>query len=147
MKSLALTPLALLVALECASLVSAVSGRHLLWPFSATENLSEAIALRDASDALRHLAAGADPNARGVVRAGWLDSEARSATPLEAAVYNERPELVELLLTHGATLDAASWRHLRCAAAHAGRDGVLGVLDRAKPTAAAATCTEGEAFW
>jgi hypothetical protein len=139
--------MAALVVFELAMLTSAVRGRHFLWPLEEPRNLSEAIALRDGLGAIRRLEAGSDPNERGLVRAGWLDSAARWVSPLEAAAFNRRPELIGLLLAHGATLDPASWLHLRCAAANKGFGDVVETLDRAKPANAPTGCKASVTFW
>ena len=104
------------VALAVASLgwaIGDVRGAGLWPPDDVT--LSEAIATRNSAEALRLVALGANPNEPSRVRDGMLtygyDATMR---PIEAAVGSQREDLVRLLLDHGAIVDAALARTLRC---------------------------------
>jgi len=147
MKALVAGPAALLAIFEAFLVVSASMGAHPFWRVTEVMSLSEAVTIRDGPDIMRRLEAGADPNVRGPVRAGWLDSQFREVTPLEVAAFNRRPELVQLLLANSATLDAQSWAHLRCSAASQGYGDVVAVLDAVRPAGVVSLCRGGERFW
>lgn len=100
--------------------------------------LSEAAALRDAGEVVRQIASGADPNAAYPLRPGVL--AASTLTPLEAAVGARRPEIVQLLVLHGAKVDAAEWRRLNCFAIGLGATDVVKALDGLAPQAADRSC-------
>jgi len=147
MKALVAGPAALLAIFEAFLIVSASMGAHPFWRVTEVMSLSEAVALRDGPGIMRRLEAGANPSVRGPVRAGWLDSQFREVTPLEAAAFKRRPELVQLLLTNGAALDAQSWAHLRCSAANHGYGDVVAALEAARPDGVVIVCTGEERFW
>lgn len=84
-----------------------------LWP-ARDETLSEAAATRNKAEAARLIAMGDDPNRPARVRPGLLGGESRVITPIEAAVAVRRPDMVQMLLDYGASLDAAQLRDLRC---------------------------------
>ena len=106
-----------------------VVGVHPFWP-TPEVTLSEAAATRDAGELYRLLVyEGHDPNRPWRVRAGMLSSVEAQVTPLEAAVATGRPEIVGLLLEHGASVgDAAVRTALICRAATVGDTSVLEVL-------------------
>jgi hypothetical protein len=142
----AAAPAALVAALELGVLVATAVGDHPLWRSEAL-NLSEAAALRDAAEMVRLIVRGDDPNLARPVRAGFLDSMSREVTPLSAVTYSNRPELVELLMTHGATLDAPTWTRLHCYARQNGRADVAGALEAWRPAEAGRECSGGERPW
>jgi hypothetical protein len=64
----------------------------------------------------------------------------RALTPLEAAVGARRPEMIDLLLRHGAEVDSASWRRLHCFAVATGDADVVQMLDRVRPAQSDTSC-------
>jgi len=100
--------------------------------------LSEAAALHDQGELVRLIAAGSDPNAVYPLRADVL--AVRALTPLEAAVGARRPEMVELLMHHGATVDPNAWRRLHCFAIATGAADVVQTVDRFRPADSDASC-------
>jgi len=101
-------------------------------------NLAEAAALRDAGEVVRQIAAGADPNATYPLRPGVI--AALSVTPLEAAVGSRRAEMVDLLMLHGAKVDADQWQRLHCFALRTGASDVIGMLDRYRTGDSPSSC-------
>ena len=102
--------------------------------------LAEAAALRDQGEVARLIEAGADPNAEYALRPDVL--AVSRATPLEAAVLARRPEIVQLLMHRGASMDERSWHHLHCVAAEIGQGDVIDAIDAYRPpTAATVSCT------
>lgn len=101
----ALPPIALgLVALVLVA--AGAMGKNPFW--SGNEiTLSEAAALRDQGAVLMRLTAGDDVDVRYSVRAGLIDSRTMTITPMEAAVHEDRPEMIALLLSRGARATAA----------------------------------------
>jgi hypothetical protein len=126
------------VAVSAVIVAAAIAGTAVPFWQGGSLTLSEAAALRDRGEAVRLIASGSDPNAVYALRRGVLASD--SMTPLEAAVGARRAEMVDLLMLHGASVDAAGWRRLRCEAASSGADDVVGMLDRYKPAGADASC-------
>jgi Ankyrin repeat len=103
--------------------------------------LAEAAALRDRGEVARLIEAGADPNGEYALRPNVL--AVSRATPLEAAVAARRPEIVQLLMHEGATMDERGWRHLHCLAVDTGAADVVEAVDAYRPAAAAvALCTQ-----
>jgi hypothetical protein len=104
------------IALAVASLwwsAGAIRGNGLWPPDDVT--LSEAIATRNNAEALRLIALGANPNVPSRVRDGMLTyGYDVTMRPLEAAVGAQREDSLRLLLEHGAIVDAALARTLRC---------------------------------
>ena len=86
-----------------------------LWP-SPNVNLAEAATLGDVGEVLRHLSAGADPNARMLVSRGFANRDPVFLTPLEAAVERQRPDMVRVLILNGARADHDTIAPLRCVA-------------------------------
>jgi len=139
-------PAVVLAVVEASMLVAAIFTDHPLWRSEAL-NLAEAAALRDAAEIVRLIDLGHDPNARRTVRAGFLDGDAHEVTPLAAATYSDRPELVDLLMSKGTKLDAASWARLRCFAQEQGRDDAASALDAWRPASATLNCSGSETVW
>jgi len=105
------------------------AGLHPFWPTPAI-TLSEAAAIRDAGELYRLLVfEHADPNRPWPVRAGMDGAESHNVLPLEMAVRVRRPEIVRILLDHGATVgDPASRTRLICIAVAAKDPDVLSAL-------------------
>ena len=93
--------------------VSAATGRHPIWPLES-RNMSEAMALRDAGDAVRRARDGEDVNTPGEVRARLVIDDAAIMTPLEAAAGSRDEVMVQLLFDLGAAPDAATWQRAFC---------------------------------
>jgi len=103
--------------------------------------LAEAAALRDQGEVARLIEAGTDPNGEYALRPDIL--AVNRATPLEAAVAARRPEIVNLLMREGATVDGPAWRHLHCVAIDIGAADVIQAVDAYRPeTASAGSCTQ-----
>jgi len=100
--------------------------------------LSEAAALHDQGELVRLIASGSDPNQVYALRPDVL--AVRALTPLEAAVGARRPEMVDLLVRHGATVEPTAWRRLRCFATQTGDADVVQALDRVRPAGSEASC-------
>ena len=126
------------LAINVAILIpGAAGGTPPFWRGGAL-TLSEAAALHDQGELVRLIAAGSDPNARYALRPGVL--AARSLTPLEAAVGARRAEVVDLLMLHGATMDANNWTRLHCLAIQTGASDMVETVDRYRPNVAGASC-------
>ena len=87
-------------------------------PFSPgpVRNIAEAAAMGHASEVLRFLAAGEDPNQVWPVRRDIISSTITMVTALEAAIWSRRVQLIELLDRQGAIVGDDSRRHLACLA-------------------------------
>ena len=114
----ALAPVALAV-FTAASLVLALVDRHPLWQVSEV-NIAEAAATRDAASVVLLIQQGHDPDLPRFVRPGLLARGAVRATPLEAAIAEDRLEIVDVLLRHGASLSEAQRVEFTCAARRRG---------------------------
>jgi hypothetical protein len=108
-------PPVVLALFTLASLVLALGGRHPLWRISDM-NLAEAAATRDAASVVFLIRQGENPDIARFVRPGVLARGAVRITPLEAALAEERMEIVEVLLRHGAMLTEAQRIAFTCAA-------------------------------
>ena len=128
-------PVLLLASVFAVMLTLAARGQHPLWRAEAL-NLSEAAALRDRGEVARLLAAGDDPRAARPVRAGFLYQEPVTLTPTEAAVLADRPEILQLLLDYGLSLDVVQWQHAWCTASDLTRT----VLEQVRPSEAVPAC-------
>lgn len=84
-------------------LVGWTVGYHPFWPIPEV-TVSEAAATADHAEVVRLITNGADPNGPSPVRIGIINDTAHVMTPLEAAVFVRRLELVKLLVEHGAVL-------------------------------------------
>jgi hypothetical protein len=114
----ALPPAALAVFIAV-SLVLALVGRHPLWQVSEV-NVAEAAATRDAATVVLLIEEGHDPDVPRFVRPGLLARGAVRATPLEAALAEDRLEIVDVLLRHGAALSEGQRVDFTCAARRRG---------------------------
>lgn len=132
-------PAAVVALLHALMLTAAVAGRHPFWQAHPI-NLSEAAALHDAGEVARLIGQGEDPNRRRDVRAGLIRDDASRLTPLEAAVAEDRPEIVALLLHHGALLEPDTWTGLHCLAGRSSAAGARSYLETVRPPAASASC-------
>jgi hypothetical protein len=101
----ALVPVALGL-LSLALVLAGAFGKNPLWT-EAELNLSEAAALRDQAAVLRRLAANDDIAARYLVRAGPIAGRDQWLTPVEAAIHEDRVEVLELLFANGAPASPA----------------------------------------
>jgi hypothetical protein len=107
-------------------IVAMAGGSPSFWQ-GGSLTLSEAAALHDQGVLVRLIASGSDPNAVYPLRHDVLSIP--SATPLEAAVGARRAEMVDLLMLHGAAVDADSWRRLHCFAVETGAADVVRTID------------------
>ena len=111
-------PLAL-TAFAAWTLAAAAFGAHPL-SHPASLNMSEAAAARDVATIAAMLERGESPDVRHPVRPPLLDSWGGEFTPLEAGAIAGRLEVVHLLLTRGAALDARRRTELACVALRRG---------------------------
>jgi hypothetical protein len=132
--------------IEAAFLAAALVGAHPRWPVQDL-NLSEAAAVRDTATVARLLDAGEDANGRRLVRDGLLEGVAQRVTPLEAAVSIRRPEIVRLLVAHGARPGAQDWVRLRCYVQRHQYDDIATELEAVRPADASFECSGNEALW
>jgi hypothetical protein len=108
----------LLVACLAPSVITGcllVGGERLLWPHPAL-TAPEAVLLRNAGEASARFLAGADPDEPARAAVGVPRGTPPFLTPLEAAVRSGERRMIELVLHHGATLDAESGLRLACIA-------------------------------
>ena len=136
----------LLIAATAALLVGLPFGYDPLWAVEPL-TLPEAAALHDNGEAVRLMMNGADPNTPGLVRANFARSTPAVLTPLEAAVAIRRADMVQLLLEHGARLDAPTWTRLFCFAKVVDAGDVSALLEARRPTAASASCEGVQTPW
>lgn len=90
-----------------------------MWPISQP-NLAEAAATRDAASVVQLIREGHDPDASRMIRSGVLARGAVRRTPLEAALDEQRLEIVSILLRHGATMTDEQRIEFTCAAKRRG---------------------------
>jgi hypothetical protein len=109
--------------------------------------LAEAAALRDNGEVVRLIDAGEDPNQASTVRAEFLQNAPLTVTPLEAAVGADRVDIMEVLLDHGAELDAATWTRLMCFATAIEADESRAFLEPRRPDGAALACDHVKTPW
>jgi hypothetical protein len=120
----AAAPPILLGGFTVVALALAVAGRHPMWPLSDA-NLAEAAATRDAATVVLLIGEGHDPDVPRMVRPGVLARGAVRRTPLEAALEEQRLEIVDVLLRHGAALSEGQRVEFTCAARARGDDDVV----------------------
>ena len=109
-------------------------------PFAAPGGLTlpEAAGLRDPLAIEGQIRGGADPNARARVRPDIIRSTPLDVTPLEAAVGIRRLDVVQLLVRHGARVDAETFPVLSCFAARERATEIVEYLETRRPAEAAA---------
>jgi hypothetical protein len=79
-------------------------------------NLAEAVGLGNAAETLRLLAYGESPYRVEPVRRELITSMEMRLTPLEAAIYSKKLELVRLLDSRGVIVDSGTRAALACLA-------------------------------
>jgi len=109
--------------------------------------LTEATAVASHADAARLLEQGADPNARGRLRAGLVKNNESTMTPLEAATGAIRTGPVQMLVDHGATIDDADYSVLWCAAKARNNQDMLRFLEMHRPASTSVDCGRARALW
>ena len=117
-----------------------LAGANPFWPRTPL-TFSEAAALRDRATVVELLQQGADPSAEYDVRAGLISGDVLRLTPMQAAIRENREEIVAVLL---ARIDAARAEPLLCAwlgQAVARKSDSIPDLLRAAYPARAAACT------
>ena len=139
-------PGVLLIAATAAMFTVLPFGIDPLW-YVEPVTLPEAAALRDNGEVMRLIGLGADPNEAGPVRPNFAHNEAQFLTPLEAAVAIRRADMVELLLDHGARIDAAIWTRLICFADLVEAGDVRDLLEERRPQGASAACEGVKTPW
>lgn len=72
------------------------------WPRTDL-TFAEAAALRDRGTVALMLESGRDPSRRYPIRAGLISSDSLTATPMEAAIQEDRSEIVSFLLQYGSS--------------------------------------------
>jgi hypothetical protein len=113
--------------------------------YGALRNVAEAAALGHASEVLRLMAAGQDPNRVWTVRTDMISSTVTRVTALEAAIWSRRVQLIELLDRQGAIVGEDSRRHLACLAGDLATP-VEDIVEYLSPRDAALNCDRGEAL-
>ena len=126
------------VAVSAAIVIMAVANDAPPFWRGGSLTLSEAAALHDQGELVRLIASGNDPNGVYTLRADVL--AVRALTPLEAAVGARRPEMVDLLIRHGAAVDSNAWRRLHCFAMATGGADVVQMLGRFRPPGSETSC-------
>lgn len=113
--ALTTVPVAVLAVAWLAVLAVASTGEHPIWDVRP-RNVSEAAAFRDGGTVVRRVWRGENAAVPAEVRGGFISDEPVSMTAIDAAVDARRPEIVQLLLDLGVTLDEVSWLRAQCAA-------------------------------
>ena len=134
----AAAPALVAVAVSASIIVTAAAGAPPPFWRGGSLTVSEAAALRDQGELVRLIESGSDPNHVYPLRSGVL--AIRSSTPLEAAVGARRAEMVDLLMLHGAAMDADTRRRLHCFAVETGAEDVVQMIDRYRPPGADDSC-------
>jgi hypothetical protein len=97
-------------------------------------NIGEAAALPDPGAVVARLRAGDDPNRPVIVRYGLPTSTPVELRPLEAAVISQDPDMVDLLLRNGASIELVGLDRLVCLAERRDASDVADyLLTRARP--------------
>jgi hypothetical protein len=112
-----------------------------------TMTLSEATAVASYADAARLLRSGADPNAPARVRAGIIRNRESTMTPLEAATGAIRTGPVQMLVEHGAMIDARNYSVLWCGAVARRNNDMLRFLESRRLSQSAIDCATVRALW
>ena len=105
-------------------------------------NVAEAAAMGQASEVIRMLREGQDPNRIYELRREIISSTVTRATALEAAIWSRRAQQVELLDRAGGIRDRESRHYLACLAADVQVDEVVEYLSPDGPP----ECAAGEAL-
>ena len=95
-------PAVVLAAIGIVLIVLGWLGRNPFWP-TTTVTMAEAAALRDQAAIVLLVEQGANPDVKYAVRAGLLGDRDTYATPMEAAIHEDRSEIVRLLVSSGAS--------------------------------------------
>lgn len=82
--------------------------------YTPPRNIAEAAAMASASEVLRHLRAGEDPNAIVSVRPDVISSSVTEVSAVEAAVWGRTIELIRLLDREGAIATPERRQYLAC---------------------------------
>ncbi|HEY7185526.1 MAG TPA: hypothetical protein VH436_03205 [Vicinamibacterales bacterium] len=93
-------------------------------------NIAEAAGMGAASEVLRLLDYGEDPNRVLPVRREIISSAITKVTALEAAIWSHHREMIELLDRRGAIVDSATRRYLICLTRDIGDDDILAYLSK-----------------
>src|SRR5262245_50313516 len=104
-------------------------------------NIAEAAGMGAASEVLRLLDYGEDPNRVLPVRREIISSTITKVTAVEAAVWSHHREMMELLDRRGAIVDR---RYLICLTRDIGDDDILAYLSKSESPAP--DCVHGEAL-
>jgi hypothetical protein len=112
--------------------VGEVAGRT---PFShgPARNVAEAAGMGNASEVLRFLWLGGDPNQITDVRPHIISSQIVRVTALEAAVWSRRVQLLELLDRQGAIIGEHTRAHLACLASDINAADIVEYFVASKP--------------
>lgn len=103
--------------------------------YGRPRNVAEAAALGQASEVLRLLSEGQDPNREWPLRKQIISSSVLKATALEAAVWSRQGELIQLLDARGAVPHGDERRHLTCLASDLRIDEIVEFLSPDGPPA------------
>lgn len=122
-----LCPMSIAVAIVLAFAAAEMAG-HTPLSYEPPRNLAEAAGLGIASEALRYLREGSDPNQVVSVRPDIISFEITRVTALEAAIWSRRVQLVRMLDREGALADAAVRRHVACLAVHLAVEEIVAYL-------------------
>ncbi len=112
-----------------------------------TMTLSEATAVASYADAARLLRSGVDPNAPSRLRAGIIRNRESTMTPLEAATGAIRTGPVQMLVEHGAMIDARNYSVLWCGAVARRNNDMLRFLESRRLNQSTIDCTAVRALW
>jgi len=121
-------------------------GNHMLWP-PTPMTLPEAVWLDDGGAVVRLIQNGAAPNAKGTLRAGLVGDTSVEATPLEVAVLSMRPEMVDLLVREGATVDESSAVTLICLARTVEAESIAEYFKARMPNVTDVNCEDVRPPW
>jgi hypothetical protein len=110
-----LFPVVLAVVIVLVFSAAEIAG-YTQFSYEPPRNLAEAAGMGIASEALRYLRDGSDPNEVVFVRPDIISSEVTRVTALEAAIWSRRVQLVRMLDREGAIADTAVRQHLACLA-------------------------------
>jgi len=109
--------------------------------------LTEAAAVASHADAERLLDGGADPNAPARLRAHLVMNDEKAMTPLEAATGMFRTGPVQLLVDHGARIDASNLAVLWCGAEARHNQDMLRFLEMRNGSKPSLDCRTVKPLW